>query len=108
MADTALFAHAALPIPDQSHCGGGVTFYERLGLGIATMQSRKGQDKTLRECIKQHFLLELPGHPAVASAGNVSFVGIGPNRWLALSEKAGPLFAGSLRQIVTPLGSVTD
>jgi methylglutamate dehydrogenase subunit D len=108
MADTALSARSALPDLGQPQRGGGVIIGERVGLGIATMQGRKGQDSALRERISQHFLVELPNLPTVARAGEISFVGTGPNRWLALSESAGPLFGGSLRQIVTPLASVTD
>jgi heterotetrameric sarcosine oxidase gamma subunit len=108
MADTALSGQSALSLPHQPEQGGGVTFCERLGLGIATIQSRKRQDSALRDRIRQHFLLELPSRPAIASAGEVSFVGTGPGRWLALSENAGPLFGGALRQIVAPLASVAD
>ena len=77
MADTTLSAQSALSPARQTQQGGGVTFCERLGLGIATMQSHKGQDSALRDRIRRHFLLELPGRPAVSSAGEVFFVGTG-------------------------------
>ena len=109
MADTALFGQPALPaaaLPQQP--GAGVTITERIGLGIATMQARQGQDASLRERIRQHFLLELPGRPAIVRAGGVSFTGIGPHHWLALSDGGGHMFSGSLRALVAPLASVSD
>jgi methylglutamate dehydrogenase subunit D len=109
MANIALSALSALPdigIPQQP--GGGVTIGERLGLGIATMQARQGQDASLRERIRQHFLVELPDRPAIVRAGGVSFAGIGPQHWLALNDDGGHLFSGSLRALVTPLASVSD
>jgi methylglutamate dehydrogenase subunit D len=109
MADTALTPRAALSgivVPSQpSAC---VTISERHGLGIATVQARLGQAALLRECISRHFLLELPERPAAVSAGEVSFVGIGPNNWLALKDNGSHLFSSSLRQITMPLASVSD
>src|SRR5215813_14054722 len=92
MADPALSPRPALSDIGQSHLGGGATICELLGLGIATMQARKGQHVFLRERIKQHFVLELPGRPAIVRAGEITFAGTGPNHWLALSESGGPLF----------------
>ncbi|MCC8962417.1 sarcosine oxidase subunit gamma [Bradyrhizobium sp. Pear76] len=107
MADSVLSSRPALDIGQSQH-GGGVTIYELRGLGLATMQTRKGQHALLRDRIKQHFLLDLPMSPAIARAGEIAFAGIGPNYWLAISESAGPLFGMSLRQIVAPLASVSD
>jgi len=109
MADMALSGLPALPdigVPQQP--GGGVTIGERSGLGIATMQARRGRDASLRERIRQHFLTELPDGPAIVRAGGVSFTGVGPQHWLALSEGGGHLFSSSLRALVTPLASVSD
>lgn len=106
MADPALSPRPALS--DIGQRGDGVTICELRGLGIATMQSRKGKHAFLRERIRQHFLLELPDRPAIARAGEITFAGLGPNYWLALSESAGPLFGMSLKQIVAPLASVAD
>jgi sarcosine oxidase subunit gamma len=92
----------------QPQPGGGVTITERYGLGIATMQTRLGQDTPLRERIRQHFLLALPDRPAMVRAGSVSFTGIGPHHWLALSDEGGHVFSRSLRARVTPLASVSD
>jgi methylglutamate dehydrogenase subunit D len=109
MADTAPSGLSALPAAGLPQLpGGGVTITERTGLGIATMQARQGQDASLRERIRQHFLLELPGRPAIVRAGSVSFTGIGPHHWLALSEGGSHMFSGSLRALVAPLASVSD
>ena len=108
MADPALSSRSALANVSQSRGAGGVTICELNGLGMATMQTRKGQHAILRERIRQHFLIELPNRPVIARAGEIAFAGIGPNYWLALSEGAGPLFGMSLRQIVAPFASVAD
>lgn len=109
MADTALTPRAALSgICSQSQPGGDVTICERYGLGIATLLARKGQESELRQRIRQHFQIELPSRPTWVSAGELSFVGMGPGTWLALSENGGHLFSASFRQITAPLASVSD
>lgn len=108
MADPVLSPHPALLDIGRSQPGAGVTICELCGLGLATMQTRKGQHALLQERIKQHFLLQLPTRPAIVRAGEIAFAGIGPDYWLAMSEGAGPLFGMSLRQIVAPLASVSD
>ena len=69
MADPTLSPRPALSDVGQPQPGGGVTICELRGLGMATMQARKGQYAFLRERIRQHFLLELPDRPAIARAG---------------------------------------
>jgi methylglutamate dehydrogenase subunit D len=109
MADARLSRLSALPdIGLRRQPGGGVTIAERYGLGIAAVQARHRKDSPLRECIRQRFLVELPDRPAVVRAGDVAFVGLGPLRWLALSEDGGHMFSCSLRALVTPRGSVSD
>ncbi|MGY2843493.1 sarcosine oxidase gamma subunit [Bradyrhizobium sp. USDA 4510] len=107
MADPVLSPRSALSDIGQSQPG-GVTICELRGLGLATMQTRKGQHALLRDRIRQHFLLEIPTGPAIVRAGEIAFAGIGPNYWLAMSEGAGPLFGMSLKQIAGPLASVSD
>ncbi|MCP1845669.1 heterotetrameric sarcosine oxidase gamma subunit [Bradyrhizobium sp. USDA 4524] len=108
MADPVLSPRPALLDIDRSQPGAGVTICELRGLGLATMQTRKGQHTLLRDRVRQHFLLELPNGPAIARAGEIAFVGIGPHYWLAMGDGAGPLFAMSLKQIVASLASVSD
>ncbi|WP_439360463.1 sarcosine oxidase subunit gamma [Bradyrhizobium sp. DASA03007] len=108
MADPALSPRPALPDIGRSQPGGGVTICELRGLGLATMQTRKGQHALLSDRIKQHFLLDLPMSPAIVRAGEIAFAGIGPNYWLAMCEGAGPRFGTSLRRTVAPLASVSD
>ncbi|WP_407185326.1 sarcosine oxidase subunit gamma [Bradyrhizobium centrosematis] len=108
MADPALSPRSALSDIDQSKSGGGVTICELRGLGLATLQTRKGQYARLRDRMRQHFLLELPTAPAIVRAGKIACAGIAPNYWLAMSDGAGPLFGIALKQIVAPLASVSD
>jgi methylglutamate dehydrogenase subunit D len=109
MADTSLTPRSALSgMGGKSQPSGGVTVYERHGLGLATMLARRNQEAQLRERIKRHFLIDLPDGPALAHADKVAFIGIGPGNWLALSENGGHVFSTSLRQITAPLASVSD
>ncbi|WP_042336217.1 sarcosine oxidase subunit gamma [Bradyrhizobium sp. DOA9] len=108
MADLALPSRPATLDIGQSQPGAGVTVRELRGLGLATMQTRKGRHALLRDRIRQLFLLELPTTPSIVRAGEIAFVAIGPNYWLAMSDGAGPLFGMSLKQIVEPLASVSD
>ena len=108
MADTAFSPSPALCDAGQPQSGGGVTIGERHGLGIATMQARRSQEAALRERIRQHFLIELPSSSTLVRAGEVAFVGISPEHWLALHERDRHLFSASLRQVTSPLASIAD
>lgn len=108
MADQALLSRPALSVVSRPQPGAAVTICERRGLNLATMQARRGQRGSLSERIRHQFLLELPNRPAIVHAGNISFAGIGPDHWLALSENADHQFGNSLKQLVAPLASVAD
>jgi heterotetrameric sarcosine oxidase gamma subunit len=109
VADAVLSPNTTLSgIPQTTGAKGGVSISERDDLGLATMHVRKGQATPLNERIRTHFLITLPTGPACASAGDVAFIGTGPGCWLAIRERGGHEFSASLRQITSPLASVSD
>lgn len=87
----------------------GVTVIERRGLGLASITVRAGREEQLRAAILHRFAIALPGGPKHVAVGGVAFVGIGPGRWLALSE-ADPeaRFASMLRADLADLAAVSD
>jgi heterotetrameric sarcosine oxidase gamma subunit len=88
--------------------GNGITVRELRGLGMATMVVRKGQAESLRERIRSHFLVELPQRPACAAAGGVRFIGTGLGSWFVMKDGGSDAFGAALRQVTTPLASVSD
>ena len=109
MLDFDLTPRRALPEPaGNQRPGGGVTVRELQGLGIATMLARKGQTKFLRERIRSHFLVELPHRPVCAAADGVRFIGTGSGSWLVMKDGGSDAFGAALRQVTTPLASVSD
>jgi sarcosine oxidase subunit gamma len=81
---------------------------DRDGLGLATVQVRKGQLRALRDRVRHQFGLELPLGPRRSAAQEVAFIGVGPSTWLAISESGGNGFASSLRRLLDVLASVSD
>jgi len=64
----------------------GVTIAERTNIGLATVACRKGQDEGLKASVREAYGVDLPLTSKMARGKNVSFVGIGPGQWLAVSE----------------------
>jgi sarcosine oxidase subunit gamma len=81
---------------------------ERDGLGIATVLLRKGQAAALGQRIRERFGIELPREPRRTAAGDIAIAGIGREAWLATRENGGNAFAGSLKEALGGLASVTD
>ncbi|MBK5199475.1 MAG: hypothetical protein JJE37_14545, partial [Methyloceanibacter sp.] len=85
----ALSALAGISVPGRfGKAGGepGVVIAERVGLGLATVASRKGQEAALKAAVLQAYGVELPDSSRVANGSAVSFVGYGPGQWFAVSE----------------------
>ncbi|MGH6864968.1 MAG: sarcosine oxidase subunit gamma [Methyloceanibacter sp.] len=64
----------------------GVVIGERVGLGIATVTCRKGQEDALKGAMREAYGVELPLKPVVAQGRSVNFLGYGPGHWVAVSE----------------------
>ncbi len=86
----------------------GVLVSDRDGLGIATVLVRKGQIAALTRRVHEQFGIELPHGPQRRATDAVAFAGIGPEAWLATSERDRPPFVASLREKIGDLASVTD
>ncbi len=104
----ALSALAGISVPGRfGKAGGepGVVIAERVGLGLATVASRKGQNAALKAAVLQAYGVELP----VANGSAVSFVGYGPGQWFAVSESlANEALARDLAQRLAGLASISD
>lgn len=64
----------------------GVIVSEREGLGLVTLEGRKGAQARLLKAIQNAYGVEAPDGPTVASGRDVRFIGTGPGQWLAVSE----------------------
>jgi heterotetrameric sarcosine oxidase gamma subunit len=64
----------------------GVTIAERSDLGLATIACRNGQDDGLKASVREAYGVDLPPTSTMARGKDVSFIGVGPGQWLAVSE----------------------
>lgn len=89
--------------------GAGVTFSERIGLGLATVAARKGQARSLQDRVREAYGVDLPQTSRVVVGRDVSFVGYGPGQWLAVSETlASEAMARDLAERLKGLASISD
>jgi len=82
----------------------GVIVGERLGLDLAMIEPRKGRTAEWLARIEALYGLSPPRGLRRAAAGGVAFLGVGPSRWLAISESAG--FTEDLARNLEGVGSV--
>ncbi|HEY3721564.1 MAG TPA: sarcosine oxidase subunit gamma family protein [Roseiarcus sp.] len=64
----------------------GVIVTEFVGLGLAAVEPRKGRAADLIAHVEARYGLSPPKSLRRVAAGSVAFLGVGPNRWLAVSE----------------------
>jgi methylglutamate dehydrogenase subunit D len=107
-ANLSLTPRAAFPAAMARHQANGIVVVERDGLGLATMQARKGRLDALRRRVRDEFGLELPMRPQRASSGGVAFAAVAPMTWLASSEGGGPAFAAHLAGLTADAAAVAD
>lgn len=87
----------------------GVTASERINLGLATVDVRKGQDAALKATVKSAYGVDLPDGPTSAVGKGVRFIGVGPGQWFAVSEaQANEALADELSEKLKGLASVAD
>jgi len=87
----------------------GLVVKERVGLGLATVAVRKGQDDGLKASVREAYGVDLPDTPTVAKGKDVSFIGTGPGQWLAVSETHGnETLAADLAKRLAGLASISD
>ena len=87
----------------------GVVISELVGLGLATVACRRGQEGALSAKVKQAYGVDLPVSSRVVEGPKVSFIGYGPGQWLAVSEShGGDALANDLKAKLEGLGSISD
>jgi heterotetrameric sarcosine oxidase gamma subunit len=74
--------------------------------GIATVLARKGKIAELVDRIGLCFGIELKNRPKRTHGNGVTFLGVGPGRWLAMSAQAG--FVADLAAKLEGLASVVE
>ena len=77
-------------------------------LAIARVTARKGRTADLIRTVYERYGIDLPVGPRHAKSGDVGFIGIGVNTWLATSERELDGFAMSLREVVDLSATVSD
>jgi len=102
LAPRSVFADLLAPIGPTP---AGVFVSERLGLGLAAVESRKGRAPEFFARVEALHGLSPPRGPHRAVAGGIAFLGVGPNRWLAVSE-SGAAFADDLALSLDGIASV--
>jgi heterotetrameric sarcosine oxidase gamma subunit len=107
--EEALIARAPFMNMDAASDGGqGVIVVNRDGLGLATVIVKRGQLEALAQRIRERYGIELPLGNVRREAHGVGFAGLGPETWLATSEKGGNEFSTSLREEIGALASISD
>ncbi len=86
----------------------GVIVGDRDGLGLATVIVKRGQIDALAQRIRERYEIELPRGNVRKQAHGVAFAGLGPETWLATSEKGGNEFPALLREQIGALASISD
>jgi len=84
----------------------GVVVSERVGLGLAAVEPRKGRAPELIARVEARYGLSPPRGLRRAAAGGLAFLGVGPNRWLATSESGAAAFSDDLEAALDGVASV--
>ncbi len=76
---------------------------------LATLVAGRGPSAALAEALERRFGARPPMTPRWVSSGAVGFVGVGPGRWLAMTEAGdGLAFETALREAAGGHAAVTD
>ena len=87
----------------------GVTIAERAGLGLATVAARKGEARQLQERVREAYGVDLSQGSRIVVGRDVSFIGYGPDQWLAVSEALrNEALAAELAERLKGVASVSD
>ena len=88
--------------------GDGIAAIERLGLGLATVMLRRGKSFEFVQQVKRRFGIEPADAPMRYGHDRISFVGIGPGKWLAVFEAPTANFIEDLQLDFDGIASVAD
>jgi heterotetrameric sarcosine oxidase gamma subunit len=80
-----------VPVGHYGAAGAGVTIAMSDGIGIASIVAVRGQAAALADRCVARFGVALPSGPRWAAGTDVTFIGLGPGRWLAVSDAVADL-----------------
>jgi sarcosine oxidase subunit gamma len=109
VADLLDFLPPAVLVPAGHYgaAGTGVTIAVSDGVGIASIAAVRGQAAALAERCDARFGVALPTGARWAAGADVTFIGLGPGRWLAVSDVVADL-EGLLAEALGPSAAVCD
>ena len=88
--------------------GAEVSVADRDGVGIATIQARRGRRDDLAATIRRIYNVDLPQGPYRTRCEALAIAGTGPNTWLATCEDGCEKIATMLREAVGDAAAVVD
>jgi sarcosine oxidase subunit gamma len=103
LAPRGAFAGLLTPVGPTS---AGVVVSERVGLGLAAVEPRKGRAPELIARVEARYGFSPPRGLRRAAAGATAFLGVGPNRWLAIAESGAAAFTDDLETALDGVASV--
>lgn len=77
-------------------------------LGLALVVARKGKAEEMARAALETFGIALVDAPKVSFAGDVSFVGVGPGRWLVSAAPGGETLLQRLAERFSDCAAITD
>jgi len=88
--------------------GEGVTATPIERCGIATVMARKGKFAELSVRVQTDYGIALQDAPKRVGAAGVTFIGVGPGKWLVVSQQPDAAFVPSLATQLAGLASVVE
>jgi heterotetrameric sarcosine oxidase gamma subunit len=88
--------------------GAGVTAVPVHGRAVATIMVRKGKISELAAQVGEVFSIDLRDQPKRSAANNIAFLGIGPGKWLAMSDQPATGFVADMAARLDGLAAVVD
>lgn len=92
---------ALVPPGHYGNAGEGVRITLLSGMGLASLAAAPGTGLA-------HEGAPLPARPAAMTGGGITFIGMGPSRWLALARESGPVLEERLAQAFSGRAAVAD
>jgi methylglutamate dehydrogenase subunit D len=88
--------------------GAGITAVSVDGRAVATVMLRKGRMSELADRVAQLYSIVLRDQPRRSAANNIAFLGIGPGKWLAMSDQPAAGFVADMAAGLEGLAAVVD
>ena len=88
--------------------GAGVTAVSVHGRAVVTVMVRKGKMSELVDRVGQVYSIVLRDQPRRSAANNIAFLGIGPGKWLAMSDQPPAGLVADMTARLEGLAAVVD